>query len=88
LYFQNISKAMNDEQLKKLIELLKKKKIWCMNLGKNPNLNTNSNTNINANPDDNLYHFTLTLTLIWPTKKAHRITKKEKNLVYESRWEP
>ena len=35
LYFQNLSKAMNDQQLGALIGLLKKKKIWCMNLGEN-----------------------------------------------------
>lgn len=38
LYFQNLSKAMNDEQLGALIALLKKKKIWCMNLGENYNV--------------------------------------------------
>ena len=38
LYFQNISKAMNDEELAELVELLKKKKIWCMNLGENYNV--------------------------------------------------
>ena len=40
LYFQNLSKAMNDEQLTALIQLLKKKKIWCMNLGENYNVST------------------------------------------------
>jgi hypothetical protein len=38
LYFQNLSKAMNDEQLGALTALLKKKKIWCMNLGENYNV--------------------------------------------------
>ena len=38
LYFQNLSKAMNDEQLESLVGLLKKKKIWCMNLGENYNV--------------------------------------------------
>lgn len=40
LYFQNLSKAMNDEQLTALVALLKKKKIWCMNLGENYNVST------------------------------------------------
>ena len=41
LYFQNLSKAMNDEQLAALVLLVKKKKIWCMNLGENYNVTTN-----------------------------------------------
>jgi hypothetical protein len=35
LYIQNISRAMRDEQLQKLIELCMKKPIWCLNLGEN-----------------------------------------------------
>jgi copper oxidase (laccase) domain-containing protein len=32
---QNISKAMKNEQLDELLRLLKKKLIWCLNLGEN-----------------------------------------------------
>lgn len=40
LYFQNISRAMKDEQIEKLIELLVKKPIWCLNLGENYEVST------------------------------------------------
>ena len=35
LYVQNLSNSMNDEQLFALVEVLKRKKIWCINLGEN-----------------------------------------------------
>ena len=38
LYFQNISRAMNDDQLILLTSLLKIKPIWCLNLGENYNI--------------------------------------------------
>jgi hypothetical protein len=40
LYAQNLSKAMTDRQLRQLIELLKKRKIWCLNLGENYEVST------------------------------------------------
>jgi hypothetical protein len=40
LYFQNISKAMGDQQLKAMVELIKNKMIWCLNLGENYNIST------------------------------------------------
>jgi len=33
LYVQNLSKSIGDSQIKGLIELLRKKKIWCLNIG-------------------------------------------------------
>lgn len=33
LYIQNLSKAIGNEQLNNLLELLKKKPIWCINIG-------------------------------------------------------
>ena len=38
LYVQNLTKAMSDEMLDALIELLKKKPIWCLNIGENYNV--------------------------------------------------
>lgn len=35
MYVQNISRAMGDTQLKSLLELLKRKQIWCLNIGEN-----------------------------------------------------
>jgi hypothetical protein len=35
LYLQNLTRAMHDEQLVSLTSLLKRKKIWCVNLGEN-----------------------------------------------------
>lgn len=35
LYMQNLSKSMQDAQLKSLIVLLQKKSIWCLNIGEN-----------------------------------------------------
>lgn len=40
LYVQNLSQAMGDEQLANLTSLLKKKKIWCINLGENYNVSS------------------------------------------------
>lgn len=40
LYLQNLNNAMHDEQLQKLTALLRKKKIWCINLGENYNIST------------------------------------------------
>ena len=45
LYVQNLNKAMHDEQLIKLTELLRKKKIWAINLGENYNVSHNGWTN-------------------------------------------
>lgn len=33
LYVQNLAKAIGDTQLHALVELLKKKMIWCLNIG-------------------------------------------------------
>jgi hypothetical protein len=38
LYAQNLLKAMGDDQLAAIVELCKKKKIWCVNLGENYNV--------------------------------------------------
>jgi hypothetical protein len=38
LYVQNLNQAMHDEQLVNLTALLKRKKIWCVNLGENYNV--------------------------------------------------
>ena len=35
MYIQNLSKAICNDQVKSLIELLKKKMIWCINIGEN-----------------------------------------------------
>jgi L-fucose isomerase-like protein len=40
LYVQNLTTAMNDEQLFSLISLLKEKPIWCLNIGENYNIST------------------------------------------------
>lgn len=40
LYVQNLNQAMGDEQLVRLTSLLKKKKIWCINLGENYNVSS------------------------------------------------
>lgn len=41
LYAQNLTPAMFDPQLIALTEVLKKGKIWCLNLGENYNVSTN-----------------------------------------------
>ncbi len=35
MYVQNLSRSFGNDQLYKLIELLKKKQIWCLNIGEN-----------------------------------------------------
>lgn len=35
LYIQNLSSAISDHQVKALLEVLQKKKIWCLNIGEN-----------------------------------------------------
>lgn len=40
MYIQNLSKAIGDDQLHKLVDLLKKKKIWCLNIGETYEVST------------------------------------------------
>ena len=40
LYAQNITAALGDDQLRKLIQILKEKQIWCLNLGENYRVTT------------------------------------------------
>jgi hypothetical protein len=35
LYVQNVTRAMGDIQLEKLVTLLRRRRIWCLNLGEN-----------------------------------------------------
>ena len=59
LYFQNISRAMKDQQLDKLVQLLKQKnsKIWCLNLGENYEVTSTGWTAFcKALPDTNVTH--------------------------------
>ena len=57
LYFQNVSRAMKDSQIDKLIELLLVKPIWCLNLGENYQVsNEGWATFCNALPRTNVTH--------------------------------
>ena len=57
LYFQNVSRAMKDTQIDKLIELLLVKPIWCLNLGENYQVsNEGWATFCNALPRTNVTH--------------------------------
>jgi hypothetical protein len=38
LYAQNLTKAMGDSQIESLLNLLRRKRIWCLNLGENYNV--------------------------------------------------
>ena len=59
LYFQNISRAMKDPQLDKLVQLLKQRnsKIWCLNLGENYEVTTDGwKAFCKALPETNVTH--------------------------------
>lgn len=40
LYVQNLSKSMHDTQVRNLVAVLKRKKIWCLNIGENYEVST------------------------------------------------
>jgi hypothetical protein len=40
IYIQNLSNAIHDDQVRHLIKVLKKKKIWCVNIGENYEVST------------------------------------------------
>jgi hypothetical protein len=42
LYMQNLSKSFTDKQLYALVEVLKVKPIWCINIGENYEVSTNA----------------------------------------------
>ena len=57
LYIQNLDKSITDVQMKKLIELFKSKKIWCLNIGENYEVsNSMWEEFCNSLPDTNITH--------------------------------
>jgi hypothetical protein len=57
LYIQNLSRAIEDTQLFNLIELLKKKMIWCLNIGENYEVSMTAWQKFcNALPQTNITH--------------------------------
>ncbi len=75
LYVQNLSNAMKDKQLKDLIELLKKKKIWCLNIGENYSVTADGWVNFCKElPNTNITHLYVS---------EHTIKIELKNLMRE-----
>mmetsp|Transcript_526 Transcript_526/g.931 ORF Transcript_526/g.931 Transcript_526/m.931 type:complete len:1324 (-) Transcript_526:214-4185(-) len=57
MYIQNLSLAIRDEQLRHLIELLKTKMIWCLNIGENYEVSKSCWLEFcNALPSTNITH--------------------------------
>ena len=93
LYAQNLVKAMGDNELEALIELCKRKKIWCLNVGENYNVSTVAWTKFSRSLlDTNITHLyvsehTIKLSLknemranIRSNRKKHSLHSSMKNI--------